>query len=286
MQNRKSVRDVIVDAMDEAKVVKRSQPIPGHLFETALNLLKNRLAEYSNCNYLQFLRKAVTFTVEQNETVLGDWLLKDGYDNVVTLYELESDIPSEGNDGDLIFCRANATGYIYENDTWTETDTSEWFENVPDVYAPDLQTITKVYYSTGNDHWEELHFVSFEDFDSFDPLQHVYTIIPEGINYQRIITRDLKGYQLKVIYNREYDINKDTVFNIPGQYIALFTAALVVDLNSAFPRMSGSTAAAAAQRLATLEQNVRSTSSVNKFIGRDTKPVALTYESFANGTWW
>lgn len=87
----------------------------------------------------------------------------------------------------------------------------------------------------------------------------------------------LQQFNLKLIYNEAFDFDIDTVFNIPKQFVALFNSALVYDLSVAYPRLSENTVAIIKARLDELEQNVRRSSSVNKFIGRNYTKAMYSY---------
>lgn len=303
MNNRKSVRDVIVDALDEARIVKRNQPIPGDIFVSALMLLKNRLAEYGNTNYLQFLRKELNFVPTKAQTDIGEYLLKEDYEGEVHLVDTEDDRPSPMDirqGGYKVFVKEDHKGYqIRQNSgssfVWIDVPdaATKWFDNCPDLEANNLQEVIRVYVrpknSTANADraWRELKFVAYEDFYDYDNMREIYSVLPIGDTCVKLIIREQmlqQQYEVKVMYNEHYEIDEDTVFNIPSQYIALFTAALVLDLARQFPRMSDSTVQLIADRLAKMEENVRRSSAVNKFIGRDFDRRRLTYDSFADGS--
>ena len=301
MQNRKTVRDVIVDALDEARIVKRNQPIPGDIFVSALMLLKNRLAEYGNTNYLQFLRKELNFKPNKAELRIGEYLLREEYEDVI-LVQAEEDKPDPMTlqDGDKVFVKDNHKGYRVRRNsgssyTYIPVDGADvkWFDNCPDIEAANLQEVMRVYVrpvnspATFDRNWRELKFVAYEDFYDYDAFRDIYTVIPEGDTCVKLILRDSivkNNYEVKLMYNEHYEIDEDFTFNIPAQYIALFTSALVLDLARQFPRMSDSTVQLIAERLSKMEENVRRSSSVNKFIGREVNRRTLTYDSFADGS--
>ena len=302
MQNRKTVRDVIVDALDEARIVKRNQPIPGDIFVSALMLLKNRLAEYGNTNYLQFLRKELNFKPNKAELRIGEYLLKEEFEDV-TIVDTEEDKPSPMDirqGGYKLFVKEDHKGYqIRQNSgssfVWIDVANADtkWFDNCPDIEADNLQEVMRVYVrpvnspATFDRNWRELKFVAYEDFYDYDAFRDIYTVIPEGDTCVKLILRDTivkNGYEVKLMYNEHYEIDEDFTFNIPAQYIALFTSALVLDLARQFPRMSDSTVQLIAERLQKMEENVRRSSSVNKFIGREVNRRTLTYDSFADGS--
>lgn len=75
----------------------------------------------------------------------------------------------------------------------------------------------------------------------------------------------------------------DSELNLPGQFIALFTAGLVYDLAITYPRLSDTTVALFKSRLDELEENCRRSSSVNKFIARKVSRNTFTMSDFYNG---
>lgn len=303
MHNRKTVRDLIVDALDQARVVKRNQPIPGDIFVSALMLLQNRLAEYGNTNYLQFLRKELNFIPTKAAMTIGEYLLKDEIEDVI-LVETEDEKPNPMTlqDGDKVFVKNDHKGYRVRRNsgssyTYVPVDDADtiWFDNCPDIEADNLQEVTRVFIRPINSpaaydrNWHELKFVAYEDFYDYDRQRNIFTVVPEGDTCQKLMIREQvlnMGYEMKVVYNEHYEIDENTVFNIPAQYISLFTAALVVDLARQYPRMNDQTVALLQDRLSKLEENVRRSSSVNKFIGRDVQTLTpLNYDSFADGSY-
>lgn len=70
--SRITVRELIVNACDEARLVNRSQPIPGSIFLSAFTLLQKRLSQYSNTNLLSFTRKEINFNPEGTEVIIGN----------------------------------------------------------------------------------------------------------------------------------------------------------------------------------------------------------------------
>lgn len=53
-----AIKDLIINALDEAKLCRRSQPAPATLVTSAFELLKKRLDEYSNTEFLSFIRNS------------------------------------------------------------------------------------------------------------------------------------------------------------------------------------------------------------------------------------
>jgi hypothetical protein len=161
------------------------------------------------------------------------------------------------------------------------------FAVYPDVELDDLHEILKCYVNGNEDYdrWIELSFVAFEDFYDRAYGCGVYTVNIKSDDEQVLKVKEPVTFQkLKIIYTAPFDFDADTELNIPRQYIALFTAGLTYDLATAYPRLGDSTIAMLKQRLDELEENVRTSSSVNKFIGREINWRGMTYADFKNGT--
>lgn len=286
---RSTVRDIIVNAMAEARLVSRNQPIPGNLFIDAFSLLKKRLDQYSNTNYLSFIRKEVNFEANKNEMILGTYSFKDEYELGVNFWFLVDDdtsvLPDATEELSNMLARAWTKGsnVVYRVGRTGET-TYAWirheyptyeaavaslstiFEVLPDIEVENIQEVVRVY--VGNfDKWDDLNFVAYEDFYDYSN-GYVYSVLPIDDEHVKLFLKNAFK-NVKVIYNEAFDFGPDDELNIPRQFISLFTSALVYDLACQFPRLGDTTVALLKQRLDELEENVRRSSSVNKFIGRD-----------------
>lgn len=301
-----TVRDIIVNAMAEARLVNRNQPIPGSLFVDAFSLLKKRLDQYSNTNYLSFIRKEVNFEANKNEIVIGkletndNWVLDtnffiaDNYtklpdantiENKQSLAYIRNNIDVPGGTGVPMICRimeiGTPSGPIY---TWVGMagDAKEWggWKIYPDVEVDNLQEVVRVYVGD-KDNWDDLKFVAYEDYYDYSN-NYVYSVLPMDDEHVKLFLKT-KFKNVKVIYNEAFDFGPDDELNIPRQFISLFTSALVYDLACQFPRLGDTTVALLKQRLDELEENVRRSSSVNKFIGRDLDTYSYSYRDGLSG---
>lgn len=296
-----TARDIIVNAAAEAKLCSIRQQLPAELLQTGKTLLNNRIAQYSNSNFLSFTRKAATFnyghsnstTAAYDGTVIGGFQLKNGYTrgenffiyNVDELPEANSETKEIGcvaydpNNPDIVYdvVQAGREMYAWRNTRYQNIDTAlqriACFELFPDVYAPLLNDVTRLYMKTTNSdnlQWREMSFVAYEDFDKFNEASTIYSSIPRTDEFVEILVKKpYKSNVFKAIYNARFsvfDIDED--LRVPPQWISLFTAALVVDFNRAYPRLSDSTVQICERRLDELEHNIMRSSSVNKFIGR------------------
>lgn len=283
-----SVRDIIVNACDETGLRNRNQPVPANIFESAFILLQNRLRQYSNTNFLSFTRKELNFKPQKNIVTVGEYELNEDYEGLVTIYKQINDIPdaSEFVEGQLIFVKENKTGYIFTGGVLQIDESApSWFDSFPDFEAEKLQEVVRCFVQyNGTPSWDELNFVAYEDYYKFTPNSLVYSYKPINDTLIEVyLPTNYKDYNFKLIYNEYFEITKDTEFNIPNQFIALFTAGLVYDLATNYPRLSDGTVALLKTRLDELEENVRRSSSVNKFLGRPLTRSTFTYSDFVNG---
>lgn len=292
-----SVRDLIVNSLDETGLCSRNQPAPANIVVSALQLLKKRAAQYSNTNLLQFTRKEIDIDVLKHEFIVGEYEVTEDYEGLtifVNSYETINDMdPSLDEYANKIVC-AKDNQLCYEA-RHTTASTFEWiavghanerkdvFEMVPDYEIKNLQEITKAFIkpkTIDSYDWSELDFIAYEDFYQHGLSTQIYSVLPLTDKCAKVILKKsfaLQQFKLKLIYNEAFDFDIDTVFNIPKQFVALFNAALVYDLSVAYPRLSENTVAIIKARLDELEQNVRRSSSVNKFIGRNYTKAMYTY---------
>jgi len=301
--SRISVRDLIVNALDETGLCSRSQPAPANLMVSGLQLLKKRAAQYSNTNLLQFTRKELDIELEKHEFIIGEYEITEDYENLVIFVDYAETLndmdPADDEYYGKIIC-AKDTKECYEARHIT-TSTFSWipvgnakerkdvFEQVPDYEIKNLQEVTQAYIqSKGNNvvDWNELNFVAYEDFYQYGLTNQIYSVLPLTDKCSKILlkkTLPISQYKLKLIYNEAFEFDMDTQFNIPKQFVALFNAALVYDFSVAYPRLSEATVQILKARLDELEHNVRRGSSVNKFIGRDFTKAMWTYGDFVAG---
>lgn len=294
--SRISVRDLIANCLDESRLCSRAQPAPANLTVAALQLLKKRAAQYSNTNLLQFTRKEIDIDLEKHEFIIGEYELTEDYEDRVKFISFEENI----NDliptdyvGEIVCAKDTQNCFEPQHGHWVNLgqakDLHEVFEQVPDYEVKNLQAVTKAYVQPKNSNvtdWTELNFIAYEDFYEYGLTSQVYSVLPLTDKCAKIILKKtfaLHQFKLKLIYNEAFEFTIDTVFNIPKQFIALFNAGLVYDLSVAYPRLSETTISILKARLDELEENVRCSSSVNKFIGRDYQKALYTYGDFMAG---
>lgn len=290
-----TIRDIIVNSCDGARLVNRNQPIPGNIFLSAYTMLQRRLDGYSNTHLLSFTQKELTFDLDKHTITFGKFVPKDS----VTVIYIDDPISNyNANDYDnetFLFNKKERHGWKVQEvlinvKTFIDTgDTKNIFEVYPDVEVDDLHEIIECYVNNTNseDRWIDLSYVSFADFYNRDYGCGVYTVNIKSDDEQTLKLKEPLTFQrMKIIYTAPFEFDADTELNIPRQYIALFTAALTYDLATAYPRLGDSTVAMLKQRLDELEENVRRSSSVNKFISRDPNGyIGMTYNEFKNGVW-
>ena len=287
-----SPRDIIVNACDAARLVNRAQPVPANIFVTAFTLLQRRLDGYSNTHLLSFTQKEVNVDLSKTSITFGKFVPKD---DVTVIYITDPISNYNANDYDaevFLFNKEERHGWKVQRvlsnvKTFIDTgDTRNIFEVYPDVEVNDLHEITRCYANNTNleDRWLELDYVSFEDFYDRSYGCGVYTVNIKSDDEQELKLKEPLTFQkLKIIYTAPFEFDADTEFNIPKQYISLFTAGLTYDLAMTYPRLGDSTVNMLKQRLDELEENVRRSSAVNKFIGRDVYNRGMTYADFKNG---
>lgn len=293
---RTHIRDIIVNALDEARIVNRNQPVPGNIMESAFLLLKKRLARYSNTNYLSFTRKEIDFKPTKEKLIIGEYDIKDDYKDEIILSDTIPMPKFEYMGKKLVLKEAIGT---YKKHTileaWNpiasayawrvvEEDPMKYFNVLPDVEVNNVQEIVRCYTKANNtDEWVELNFVAYEDFYNFDTGDYnIYTVVPQSDVSHLLILKDTEG-TIKLMYNEYFEITIDDEMNIPGQYISLFTTGLVYDLSLQYPRLSDNITALVKQQLDELEENVRRSSSVNKFIARPVNNRSYTMGDFIAG---
>lgn len=293
-----SVRDLIANCLDESRLCSRAQPAPANLTVAALQLLKKRAAQYSNTNLLQFTRKEIDIDLEKHEFIIGEYELTEDYEDRVEFISFEeniNDLTPTDYVGKIVCAKDTQNCYEQQHGIWINIgnakDLHDVFEQVPDYEVKNLQAVTKAYVQPKNSNvtdWTELNFIAYEDFYEYGLTSQVYSVLPLTDKCAKIILKKtfaLHQFKLKLIYNEAFEFTIDTVFNIPKQFIALFNAGLVYDLSVAYPRLSETTINILKARLDELEENVRCSSSLNKFIGRDYQKALYTYGDFISGRW-
>ena len=272
-----TVRELITNALSEARLVPRTQPVPGHLFVDALRLLQARIAQYNNTNYLSFTRKEKNFTGSKDELVLGSYVLTDDWVEGTNFYFDVDALPESPEIGWKAWDKDKRTAIVTEEQgypswrvyTWNTRDIAltqvqDCFATIPDVEVTDIQEITRCYVQVGTD-WDEVRFCSWED--SFG-CRNYYTWKPEDEDHVLYKAPDFANRTVKIVYNSIFTIDADTELRLPGQYISLLTMALTYDLAIQFPRLGDSTVNMLLSRLSELEENIRRSTSTNKFIRR------------------
>lgn len=294
--SRISIRDLIVNSLDETGLCSRSQPAPANLMVSGLQLIKKRAAQYSNTNLLQFTRKEIDIDLVKREFIVGEYEMTEDYENRVEFVSFEetiNDLTPTDYVGMIVCAKDTQNCFEPQHGHWVNlgqaSELHEVFEQVPDYELKNLQEVTQAYVQPKGDtktDWVELNFIAYEDFYQYGLTNQIYTVLPLTDKCVKIMlkkTFDITHFKLKLIYNEAFEFDMDTVLNIPKQFVALFNAALVYDFSVAYPRLSDNTIQILKQRLEELEHNVRRSSSVNKFIGRDYQRAMWTYGDFIAG---
>lgn len=286
-----TIRDIIVDALAEAGLVNRNQPAPADLIVGSFSLLKKRIDSYSNTNYLEFLRKEVDIELKKEATVIGSRELSEDYvygSNYIEVNNINM-LPDPSAESFEIYkgtaIHDKSDDNIYEMKEYKEGHWSNYtyevigtydnwsgFAVIPDIEVNNLQEVYRLFKEN-----DQLQFVSYEDFYGFNNPD-VYTVLPYDDQHVKLfVNKVLIGKTVKMIYNEKFEFDIDSELRIPNQFVSLFSAGLVYDLSVAYPRLSDTTIALLKDRVTELEANVRRSSSVNKFIRRDTKVSSTSF---------
>ena len=244
--SRISIRDLIVNSLDETGLCSRSQPAPANLMVSGLQLIKKRAAQYSNTNLLQFTRKEIDIDLVKREFIIGEYEITEDYENRVVFVSFEetiNDLTPTDYVGMIVCAKDTQNCFEPQHGLWVNLgqakDLHHVFEQVPDYEVKNLQAVTKAYVQPKQSSitdWTELNFVAYEDFYEYGLTSQIYSVLPLTDKCAKIILKKtfaLHQFKLKLIYNEAFEFTIDTVFNIPKQFVALFNAGLVYDLSVA-----------------------------------------------------
>lgn len=154
-----------------------------------------------------------------------------------------------------------------------------------DVVAENLQEVKNVYCKIGEE-WNELDFVSYEDFPDSQWGSFVYSWQPLSDTFGKIYLKDgfvADGRTLKVVYNVAWDFDINSTLYVPSKYIELFNCALAHRLALNFPRLSSEQVAMMKAELDELVENVRTTTRANKMILHKGSGRGMSYNDFLAG---
>lgn len=298
-------RDIITNAAQQAKLCSIQQQLPASLLQNGLTLLKERISQYSNTSFLEFARKSIDVTYNKdNPITLGWYTLNADYQEGVNFFEIRSDedLPEATKelkdknaraynpDKPLTCIKCIQSGvesyswlHTQYNNKETMLNNMDCFSSYPDVLVKNIECITRCYAMMTKE-CINMKFVAYEDYDLFTSGSAVYTTIQRSNNIVEFATK-YSQQRYRLIYNEKFAIDDlDATLTIPEKWITLFTTALVVDFARAYPRLSDNTYNILKDRLNEMEHNIKSTSSVNKFIGRYDYGTSIGYTAGLNGT--
>lgn len=286
-------RDIITNAAQNAKLCSLTQQLPASLLQSGIIALKERLSQYSNSNLLEFSRQYVDFRYDKEVVSVGMYKLNEHYTEGENFF---TDItPNE-----LMNKPVMSVLYDYKNEPTkhyvkaTETSVVDmpmddeakkrYFSYCPDVIVKDIETITRCYAKLKTE-YINLKFVSYEDIDLFCKGSQVYTFIQRTNDVIDFKTK-CSQTEYRVYYNEKFNMDElDEELDIPSKWVTLLTTALTVDFARMYPRISDSTYSILLARLEEMEHNIKTSSSVNKFIGRyNTSDLSIGYTAGLNGT--
>lgn len=158
-----------------------------------------------------------------------------------------------------------------------------------DVEAPGLQRVNKVYWRSKDpsnvNTYVELSFANPNDYDAYPFGSGVYTWQPvsdlQGILKTKLCTD--ANCELKITYNRKWNIGLDSELRIPEQYVELFIVALTHALAMAFPRLSTEQVTLLKNQLTEMEKNIASATRAIKYIGRTPRRTGISRTAFLSG---
>ena len=159
-----------------------------------------------------------------------------------------------------------------------------------DIEAPRIHKVNKVYWHSkqptdlGNS--VELKFASPDDFDAYPDGSGVYTAQP--VNDLQIVFKTKlmpsPDIELKITYNRKWNIGLDDELRIPEQYVELFIVALTKALAVAFPRLSNEQVNLLKEELKDMENNVRVSTRAVKYLSRRPLRKCVNQAAFISGS--
>ena len=171
----------------------------------------------------------------------------------------------------------------------TDAETPEAYLPV-DIEAPEIHKITRVYWHSkavgdiGN--FIEVQYASPEDFDAYPRGSAVYTSQP--INDKQVLLKTKlvpdDRTEIKVHYNRNWDIQLDGQLRIPEQYVELFITALTHKLAVSFPRLSTEQVTLLKQELDDIISTVKTSTRAVKYLSRSNRIPAINRAAFINGS--
>ena len=294
-------REVITNAAAKAKLCSISQQLPANLLQTGKILLKERISQYSNENFLEFARKNIDIELNNGSAVLGWWTLKKEYREGINFFTVYSSNDLPMATAELLNARAYNPNDPLEAMICVQVgpDSYSWrairyddikatiaimncFDTYPDILVKDLEKVTRCYAVLSKE-CVEMKFVSFEDYNMFATGSQVYTAIERSNVTTEVMTKcSQKKY--RIVYNERFEMDDiDANLTIPNKWVTLFTTALTVDFAREFPRLSDNTYTMLKDRLDEMEHSIQTSSSVSKFIGRYNDNMNISYNYGLNG---
>lgn len=229
-----TTRSIITEALNRSNLVSRRQSAPADMVETAFRLLRGIAAQYSKDNLLQFLVAESTHDLDRREFVIGS----------------------------------------------TDTDAPEGTYLDVDMDAPLLGKVTRMYWRPKDPHnfgtWIDLKLASWDDFDQYPDTSGVFTFQPVN-DLQAVIKTKLlpdQNAQVKVIYNKRWEIGLDDDLRIPEEYVELFTLALTVKLAITFPRLNTEQVTILKDELKDMVNTVKVNTRATKYVSRNYRRMA------------
>ena len=159
-----------------------------------------------------------------------------------------------------------------------------------DIEAPKIQKVNKVYWRSREPaalgSYADLTPASPSDFDMYPDGSSVYTYQPindrQGILKTKLLPDE--RLEIKISYNKKWDIGLDDDLRIPEQYVELFITALTHSLALAFPRLSTEQVKLLKEQLDDMEKNVKTSTRAVKYVSRKPTVPAVNRAAFISGS--
>lgn len=159
-----------------------------------------------------------------------------------------------------------------------------------DMDAPLIQKVNRMYWRTtdpiGLGSYVELSYASPSDFDMYPEGSSVYTA--QAVNDRQVVVKTKlladSRTEIKISYNRKWDIGLDDELRIPEQYAELFTVALTHKLALTFPRLSTEQVKLLKDELDEMVKNVQTSTRAMKYVSRKPSIPGVNRAAFINGS--
>ena len=294
------VRSIITEALSRSNVVPRRQPAPGHLVESADQLLHGLVASLNNDNYLAFTQRQIDLPARRYIHIYDEEDTLAGANNMVfeTTDLLNIYQPTEEDFRNQVWAIAKDNTRVYYR-VIKVGDAVQWFEvTQPDEFDSRYQMMVKycdayhikvskcnklntlmVKIPTTDLECVKLHFAPRDEFDRYYRNELCWTFIPLAEGEWLIETKAyaISGTQrLRLSYNEGIKFDIDSDLRIPDAYLELIIVYLTYKLAVKYPRMDDAQFQKLKNELDTMLSNVATPKADTKIVKRDFDDVTDT----------